>query len=86
MAFSQAEAEALAEDMKFDAPTVGSESGRWFEASIALEVVRAIQSHLVDEPDDVGEPDRILADLRILEGILKAAEEHAVRFRLSLDY
>lgn len=86
MAFSQAEAEALAEDMKFDAPTVGRESGRWFEASSALEVLRAIQSHLVDEPGEVKDADRVLADLQILVTILKAAEEHRVRFRLSLDY
>jgi DNA-binding FrmR family transcriptional regulator len=86
VAFSHGEAEALAEDMKFDAPTVGSQSGRFFAPSRAIEVVRAIRSHLGDEPDDVAECEAVLAQLEVLESMLNRAEEAGVRFRLSVDY
>jgi hypothetical protein len=86
VAFSRAEAEALAEDMKFDAPTVGSASGRWFEPSIALEVIRAVKTHVTADPDEIEDAATVVADLETLETILKAADDHGVRFRLSLDY
>jgi hypothetical protein len=72
--------------MKFDAPAVGAQSGRWFEASKALDVIRAIETHLVASPDEVDESETLLRDLARLEAILKAAEEKGVRFRLSLRY
>ena len=86
VAFSRAEAEALAEDMKFDAPTVGSESGRWFSAANGLEVVRQILAHLEENPDDVPNAGSLRAGLRSLESLLARADADDVRFRLSVDY
>lgn len=86
VAFSKKEAETLAEDMKFDAPTVGGETGRWFRASDGLEVVRAIRGFLTDHPEELPEAEEIRAALASLETMLAAAEREGVRFRLSLDY
>jgi hypothetical protein len=86
VAFSQKEAETLAEDMKFDVPTVGSQSGRWFRASEGLEVVRAIRIHVLDHPDEIEETAELAEALGSLEAMLAVAEREGVRFRLSLDY
>jgi hypothetical protein len=86
VAFSQKEAETLAEDMKFDAPTVGGQTGRWFGAADGLEVVRAIRGFLVEHPDELDEAKEIIEALGALETMLDAARKENVRFRLSLDY
>lgn len=86
VAFSEKEAETLAEDMKFDAPTVGGQTGRWFRAADGLEVVRAIRGFLVDHPDELDEAKEITEALGALETMLDAARKENVRFRLSLDY
>jgi hypothetical protein len=86
VAFSEKEAETLAEDMKFDAPTVGSQSGRWFRASEGLEVVRAIRVHVLDHPEEIEETAELAEALRSLEAMLALAAREGVRFRLSLDY
>lgn len=86
VAFSEKEAETLAEDMKFDAPTVGGQTGRWFRASDGLAVVRAIRAFLTDHPEEIPEAQEIRAALAALETMLAAAEREGVRFRLSLDY
>jgi hypothetical protein len=92
VAFSHVEAEALAEDMKFDAPTVGGQTGRWFRPADGLEVVRGIRDYLSSSPDDIDELHEldevmeIIAALGSMEAILEAAEERGVKFRLSLDY
>jgi hypothetical protein len=86
VAFSEKEAETLAEDMKFDAPTVGSQSGRWFRASEGLAVVRAIRLHVLDHPDEIEETAELAEALGSLEAMLAVAEREGVRFRLSLDY
>ena len=86
VAFSQKEAETLAEDMRFDAPTVGGETGRWFRAADGLEVVSAIREFLLTHPDEVDDSDAIAAELFALEAMLSTAQGENVRFRLSLDY
>ncbi len=86
VAFSQKEAETLAEDMKFDAPTVGGRTGRWFRAKDGLEVVRAIRTFLFEHPDELDEVEELTEALRSMETMLAAAEGEGVRFRLSLDY
>ncbi len=86
VAFSQKEAETLAEDMRFDAPTVGGETGRWFRAADGLEVVSAIREFLLTHPDEVDDADAIAAELFALEAMLSTAQGENVRFRLSLDY
>lgn len=86
VAFSQKEAETLAEDMKFDAPTVGGQTGRWFRAKDGLEVVRAIRAFLLEHPDELDEVEELTAALESMETMLAAADGAGVRFRLSLDY
>ena len=86
VAFSQKEAETLAEDMKFDAPTVGGQTGRWFRAGDGLEVVRAIREFLVEHPDELDDAKQMAEALQDLEKMLDAARKENVRFRLSLDY
>jgi hypothetical protein len=86
VAFSRKEAETLAEDMKFDAPTVGSSTGRWFRAADGLEVVRAVRKHLLENPDEVEAAAELSRALGGLEAMLDLAEREGVRFRLSLDY
>jgi hypothetical protein len=86
VAFSQQEAEALAEDMRFDAPTVGHQSGRWFPSADGLEVVRAILTSLNEDAEDVEDAGAIVTQLEFMETVLAAAEGQGVRFRLSLDY
>ena len=86
VAFSQREAETLAEDMKFDAPTVGGQTGRWFRAADGLEVVQAIRKFLLEHPDELDEIPELTEALGSMETMLAAAEEEGVRFRLSLDY
>ncbi|MGH9318814.1 MAG: hypothetical protein ACRD3V_02855 [Vicinamibacteria bacterium] len=86
VAFSQQEAEALADDMRFDAPTVGGETGRWFRAGDGLEVVRAIREFLRENPEELDEIEEVAAALSSMETILEAAESERVRFRLSLEY
>lgn len=86
VAFSHDEAEALAADMKFDAPTVGSETGRWFPPANGLVVVRQILVHLDDNPDDVRDTAAVRNGLTSLENMLSRAVENATRFRLSVDY
>jgi hypothetical protein len=86
VAFSEKEAETLAEDMKFDAPTVGGQTGRWFRAADGLEVVRAIRGFLDENTGELPEADGIRAALAALEKMLVAAAGEGVRFRLSLDY
>lgn len=86
VSFGRAEAEALAEDMKFDTPTAGRGTERWFVSRRGLEVVRALGRHVRENPDDVEEPDRILEELDAIESILAAAEREGVGFRLSIDY
>lgn len=84
VAFSESEAETLAEDMKFDMPTAGT--SRWFSCATALEVLRAIRTTIEEDPDEVREPEGILEDLGAMERILEAAEAASSRFRLSIDY
>ena len=90
VAFSQVEAEALADDMKFDAPPVGG--GRWFVSANGLEVVRSIRSYLqenLDEPDEIIEMDdleSVLQGLQEMQSVLEAAHAAGARFRLSIDY
>jgi hypothetical protein len=86
VSFSLAEAEALAEDMKFEAPTAGASTGRWFRASSGLEVVRALLTHLGEHRDAIDDAAEILASLETMESILRSADELGVRFRLSLEY
>ena len=86
VAFSQKEAETLAEDMRFDAPTVGGQTGRWFRAADGLEVVRAIRDFLLEHPDELDEVAEITEALGSMETMLAAADGEGVRFRLSLDY
>ncbi|HEY7819689.1 MAG TPA: hypothetical protein VIG29_15820 [Vicinamibacteria bacterium] len=86
VAFSQKEAETLAEDMKFDAPTVGAQTGRWFPAVEGLRVVHAIREYLLANPDELDDADAIAIELGALEAMLAAAQGESVRFRLSLDY
>lgn len=86
VAFSEKEAETLAEDMKFDAPTTGGQTGRWFRAADGLEVVRAIREFVLEHPEEVEEAAEIRAALASLESMLAIAEGEGVRFRLSLDY
>ena len=87
VAFSEVEAEALAEDMKFDAPPVGS--GRWFEPVNGLEVVQSIRSYMRDNPDEVEElddVDAIVKGLDAFERVLDAARVAKTRFRFSIEY
>jgi hypothetical protein len=86
VAFSEKEAETLAEDMKFDAPTVGGQTGRWFRAADGLEVVRAIRDYLREHPDELDEIEALQEALGSMEAMLAAAHREGVRFRLSLDY
>lgn len=86
VAFSHEEAETLAADMKFDAPTVGPQSGRWFASADGLEVIRAIRDSLNDDPDEVEEAEALVSELEVAEKILAAAEAQNVRFRISLEY
>ncbi len=86
VAFSQKEAETLAEDMRFDAPTVGGQTGRWFRAADGLEVVRAIREFLLTHPDEVDDGEALAIELSALETMLAVAQREDVRFRLSLDY
>lgn len=86
VAFSHAEAETLAEDMKFDAPTTGGSTGRWFDCAKCLEVVRAIEGYLADEPDEVSDPEAVLHGLAQLRSLLESAEAAGTRFRLSIEY
>ncbi len=86
VAFSHAEAETLAADMKFDAPTVGDSTGRWFSCASGLEVVRAIQDFLDENPDEVREAAAIRDGLHAMRAVLEAAEAAGVRFRLSVEY
>ena len=84
VAFSQAEADALAEDMKFDSPPTGS--GRWFEPTKGLEVVRSIRSYLQENSDEIDDPDSVLKGLQQMQSVLEAAHAANTRFRLSIDY
>lgn len=84
VAFSQAEAEALADDMKFDAPTAGG--GRWFVSAKGLEVVRSIRSYLQENPDEVEDAESVLKELHAMQNVLEAAHAADTRFRLSIDY
>ena len=84
VAFSQAEADALAEDMKFDSPPTGS--GRWFEPAKGLEVVRSIRSYLQENSDEIDDPDSVLKGLQQMQSVLEAAHAANTRFRLSIDY
>ncbi len=89
VAFSHVEAEALAADMKFDAPTTGSQSGRWFESSKGLEVVRAIKEYIELDPDETIEiesPEAVVSGLSDLQRVLEAATAAGTRFRLTVDY
>ena len=86
VSFGRAEAEALAEDMKFDTPTAVKSTARWFSSARALEVVRALSGHLEESPDDVDDPGAVLEELRAIERILEAAERESIGFRLSIDY
>ena len=72
--------------MKFDAPTVGGQTGRWFRAADGLEVVRAIRDFLVEHPEELDEARELTEALGSMETMLSAAEDAGVRFRLSLDY
>lgn len=84
VAFSQSEAEALADDMKFDAPTVGG--GRWFVSANGLEVVRSIRSYLRENPDEIDDVESVLEGLHEMQSVLEAADAADTRFRLSIDY
>ena len=84
VAFSQEEAEALASDMKFDAPTAGS--SRWFVSANGLEVVRSIRSYLQENPDEIDDVESVLKELHAMQNVLEAAQAADTRFRLSIDY
>ncbi len=87
VAFSETEAEALAEDMKFDNPTTGG--GRWFACSKGLEVVSAIHAYLGDNPDEIDDLDdsaSVRNGLNAMRVILEAGAAAETRFRLSIDY
>jgi len=86
VAFSREEAETLAEDMNFDAPTVGSDTGRWFSSTSALELVQAIRGYLEESPDEVDDSAAIVRGLAAMQSVLERAAAADVRFRLSLDY
>jgi len=87
VAFSQAEADALAEDMKFDTPPTGG--GRWFVSANGLEVVRSIRSYLQENPEEtdaLDDMELILKGLDAMQRVLEAAHTAHTRFRLSIDY
>jgi hypothetical protein len=86
VAFSEKEAETLAEDMKFDAPAASGQTGRWFRAKDGLEVVRAIREFLIATPDEIDDAEDIVLALGALQTMLDTANAENVRFRLSLDY
>ena len=86
VSFTEAEAEALAEDMKFDMPAGVGRLDRWYAGSEGLRVVRAIRKHILDEPDEVPDAPRILEALGAMEKVLEAADGADVRFRLNVDY
>lgn len=86
VSFSQVEAEALADDMKFDAPVAGRGRGRWFSSAEALEVMRAVMSYLRENPDEIDDHEPVLVELDAMAKVLEVAASENVGFRFSVDY
>jgi hypothetical protein len=57
----------------------------WFDAAEGLATVRGLLAHLREEPNDVPEPGRIIADLEIVVVALAAAEQTGSRFHLGRE-
>jgi hypothetical protein len=57
----------------------------WFRAEEGLEVVRALQHYLADQPDIVANPDQVLADLASMEKILLDAQSRGAQWKLQVD-
>jgi len=52
----------------------------WYDASKGLLTIAALITYIETNPEAIDERDWILADLKETEEILKAAEEHGVKF------
>src|SRR5262245_49463349 len=57
----------------------------WFEVGEGLTTVRGLLAHLREEPNDVPEPTKIIADLEIVVAALAAAEQAGTRFHLGRE-
>lgn len=57
----------------------------WFEPAEGLATVQALLAHLQNEPNDVPEPGRIIADLEVVAAALMAAQDAGSRFHLGRE-
>ena len=86
VSFSEVEAEALSEDMRFDMPVGVGRLERWYTSAEGLLVVRAIRQHIIDATEEIRDASRILSALTEMETVLEAADAADVRFRLNVEY
>ncbi len=57
----------------------------WFDAGEGLTTVRGLLTHLREQPNDVPEPAKIIADLEVVVAALAAAEQASSRFHLGRE-
>jgi hypothetical protein len=58
----------------------------WFLASDGLDTVRALYSHLTDNPSALRKTQMVLEDLSDMERVLTKASEHGVGWCLQVDF
>lgn len=58
----------------------------WFAPEEGLNWTSQLESHLIDNPQDVGNASAVLEDLAEYRNLLIAAQTHAARWHFAVDY
>ena len=88
MQFYSTDTEEAIELMEFegDPSDAAIPKTEWFEPSDGLKTIQALQRFIGEHPDLVSEATAIKSDLAEFESVLVQAQEHGLRWHLSVDY
>lgn len=76
---------AIAEELGVELPHAPPPEA-WFAPEEGLSWIARLQSHLVDNPHDVGDASAVVEDLAEYRLVLTAAKTHAAQWHFAVDY
>lgn len=76
---------SMAEELGVELPNAPPPEA-WFAPKEGLNWTSQLESHLADNPHDVGNASAVLEDLAEYRNVLIAAETHAARWHFAVDY
>lgn len=76
---------SIAEELGVELPNAPPPEA-WFAPNEGLNWISRLESHLIDNPHDVGDASAVLEDLAEYRNLLIAAQAHAARWHFAVDF